>query len=64
MINIIKANIKFQLKIRNKTIQNLCKQLGRKRSYIYLMTDNVSAIKIIQIAHAIGCEPSDLFKDL
>ena len=62
MIQKVKENIKAECKARNITIENLCKTMKKDRKYIYRITDKVQLIKIINIAHAIGCEPSELLK--
>lgn len=64
MIQRVKENIKAECKARSITIENLCKSMHKDRKYIYRMTDKVQAIKLIDIAHAIGCQPSDLFKGI
>ena len=62
MIKIIKDNIKQELKSRNKNINDLCKAMKTNRNYISMLKDNTPISKIINIAHAIGCEPSELLK--
>ena len=62
MIKIIKDNIKQELKHRNKNINDLCKAMKTNRNYISMLKDNTPVNKIIKIAHAIGCEPSELLK--
>lgn len=64
MISVIKANIKQQIKENKTTAINVCNILHEDRRYIWRMTDKVQAAKIVRIAHAIGCEPSELFKGL
>ena len=64
MIQKVKENIKAECKARSITIENLCKSMHKDRKYIYRMTDKVQAMKIINIAQAIGCAPSDLFKSI
>ena len=61
-IQTIKENIKEQLKQRGSNIKTLCSILKTDRLYIYRMTDRAPIEKIINIAHAIGCEPSELLK--
>ena len=62
MIQTVKENIKAECKARSITIENLCKTMKKDRKYIYRITDKVQLIKIINIAHAIGCEPTELLK--
>jgi len=38
--------------------------MNEGRNYINRMTDKVHAAKVIRIANAIGCEPSELLKGL
>lgn len=57
----IKRNIKAKAKEKNKTIEQICKALGYYRDHINKM-QNPSAGKLIDIAHAIGCEPTELLK--
>ena len=64
MIKIIKDNIKQELKARNKNINDLCKVMKVNRNYISMLKDNTPASKIVRIAHAVGCTPSDLFKGI
>ena len=64
MIKQVKSNIKEQLKQSNMTIQQLCKLMRKDRKYIYRITDEVKLNKIVEIAHYIGCNPSDLLKGL
>lgn len=63
-INQIKANIKTELKERNRTTEKLCKALGQDRFFIYRMTDNTPLSKIISIAKELGCTPAELLKGL
>ena len=64
MIEQVKINIKEQLRASNMTIQQLCKLMRKDRKYIYRITDEVKLNKIVEIAHYIGCNPSDLLKGL
>ena len=64
MIEIVKKNIKEQMKAKGMTAQEICKIMNVSDKFIYRMTDEVKASKIIRIAHAIGCEPSDLLKGI
>ena len=63
-IQIIKENIKQELKQRGSNIQTLCKNLKTDRLFIYRMTDNAPVSKVIKIAHSIGCTTSDLLKGI
>lgn len=63
-IDIIKENIKKELKQRGSNIQTLCKNLKTDRLFVYRMTDEVKFNKIVKIANAIGCTPSDLIKGI
>ena len=63
-IQIIKENIKQELKQRGSNIQTLCKNLKTDRLFIYRMTDEVKFNKLVRIAQAIGCTPSDLIKGI
>lgn len=64
MIEIIKKNIKIQSKKNGLTIQSLCKVLRKDRNYINRITNEVKLNKIISIANAIGCTPSELLEGL
>ena len=64
MIEQVKQNIKEQLKQSNMTTQELCKLMRKDRRYIYYITDEVKLNKIVEIAKYIGCNPSELLKDL
>lgn len=64
MIKQIKTNIKREIKERGTTIGAVCIILGKDRQYINRITDEVKANKVISIAHAIGCDPFELFKGL
>lgn len=63
-IQIIKENIKQELKQRGSNIQTLCKDLKTDRLFIYRMTDEVKLNKIVRIANAIGCPTSELLKGI
>ena len=52
-----------EAKERGKTIADVCKALGYYRDHINKM-QNPSAGKLIDIAHAIGCTPAELFDGL
>ena len=60
----IKFNIKQELKKQNKTVGKLCKEMRVNINYISQLKDRTPVNKIVDIAHAIGCEPSDLLKGL
>lgn len=62
-LDAIKRNIKAQAKEKNKTIEQICKELGYYRDHINKM-QNPSAGKLIDIANAIGCTPSELLKGI
>lgn len=64
MIEIVKKNIKEQIKAKGMTAQEVCKIMSVSDKFIYRMTDEVKASKIVRIANAIGCTPSDLFKGI
>ena len=64
MIKQVKSNIKEQLKQSNMTIQELCKLMCKDRKYIYRITEEVKLKKIVEISKYIGCNPSELLKDL
>ena len=64
MIEQVKQNIKEQLKTSNMTIQELCKLMRKDRKYIYRITEEVKLKKIVEISKYIGCNPSELLKDL
>lgn len=60
---ILKRNIKELTKTNGKTIAYVCEALGYHRDHINKI-ENPSAGKLINIANAIGCTPSDLFKGI
>ena len=64
MIEIVKKNIKEQIKAKGMTAQEVCKIMSVSDKFIYRMTDEVKASKIVRITNAIGCTPSDLFKGI
>ena len=64
MIEIVKKNIKEQIKTKGMTAQEVCKIMNVSDKFIYRMTDEVKANKIIRIAQAIGCTASDLLKGI
>ena len=64
MIEIVKKNIKEQIKAKGMTAQEVCKIISVSDKFIYRMTDEVKASKIVRIANAIGCTPLDLFKGI
>lgn len=64
MIDIVKENIKTEIKQRGLTVEKVCKILGQDRKFIYRITDRVPLEKIVQIATAIGCRPADLLKGI
>ena len=63
-IDLIKMNIKQELKERKISIKTLCEEMKEDRLFIYRMTDNAPVSKVIKIAHAIGCTTSDLLKGI
>ena len=46
------------------TAQEVCKIMNVSDKFIYRMTDEVKANKIVRIAQAIGCTASDLLKGI
>ena len=60
---LLKRNIKELTKNKGKTIADICRVLGYHRDHINRM-ENPSAGKLIDIATAIGCTASDLFKGI
>ena len=64
MIEIVKKNIKEQIKAKGMTAQEVCEIMSVSDKFIYRMTDEVKASKIVRIANEIGCTPSDLFKGI
>ena len=59
--NKIVENIKNELKERNKTISDLCKDMRVNKNYINQLTDRTNISKLKRISDAIGCDLSDLF---
>ena len=59
--NKIVENIKKELKERNKTISDLCKDMRVNKNFINQLTDRTNISKLKRIADAIGCEVSVLF---
>ena len=64
MIETVKKNIKEQIKAKGMTAQEVCKIMNVSDKFIYRMTDEVKASKIVRIANAIGCTTSDLMKGI
>ena len=59
--NKIVENIKKELKERNKTVADLCKDMRVNKNYINQLTDRTNISKLKRIADAIGCDLSSLF---
>ena len=59
--NKIVENIKKELKERNKTITDLCKDMRVNKNYINQLTDRTNISKLKKISNAIGCNLADLF---
>ena len=59
--NKIVQNIKKELKERNKTISDLCKDMRVNKNFINQLTDRTNISKLKKISDAIGCELSCLF---
>ena len=59
----LKKNIKEQIKVNKKTIDEVCKILGYHRDHINKL-ENPSIGKLIDISKAIGCEPSEFLKGI
>ena len=59
--NKIVENIKKELKERNKTISDLCKDMRVNKNYINQLTDRTNISKLKRISEAIGCDLSNLF---
>ena len=59
--NKIVENIKKELKERNKTVADLCKDMRVNKNYINQLTDRTNVSKLKRISDAIGCNLADLF---
>ena len=59
--NKIVENIKNELKERNKTISDLCKDMRVNKNFINQLTDRTNISKLKRISASIGCDLSDLF---
>ena len=59
--NKIVENIKKELKERNKTVTDLCKDMRVNKNYINQLTDRTNISKLKRIADAIGCDLANLF---
>ena len=59
--NKIVENIKKELKERNKTVADLCKDMRVNKNYINQLTDRTNISKLKKISSAIGCNLADLF---
>ena len=59
--NKIVENIKKELKERNKTVSDLCKDMRVNKNFINQLTDRTNISKLKRISDAIGCELSNLF---
>ena len=59
--NKIVENIKIELKERNKTVADLCKDRRVNKNYINQLTDRTNISKVKKIADAIGCDLLNLF---
>ena len=62
--NKIVENIKKELKERNKTVSDLCKDMRVNKNFINQLTDRTNVSKLKRISDAIGCNLSNLFEDL
>ena len=62
--NKIVENIKKELKERNKTVADLCKDMRVNKNFINQLTDRTNISKLKKIADAIGCNLSNLFDGL
>ena len=59
--NKIVENIKKELKERNKTVTDLCKDMRVNKNFINQLTDRTNISKLKKISDAIGCNLADLF---
>ena len=59
--NKIVENIKKELKERNKTITDLCKDMRVNKNFINQLTDRTNVSKLKRISDAIGCDLANLF---
>ena len=59
--NKIVENIKKELKERNKTVSDLCKDMRVNKNFINQLTDRTNVSKLKRISDAIGCDLSNLF---
>ena len=59
--NKIIENVKKELKERNKTVTDLCKDMRVNKNYINQLTDRTNISKLKKISDAIGCDLSNLF---
>ena len=59
--NKIVENIKKELKERNKTITDLCKDMRVNKNFINQLTDRTNISKLKKISDAIGCDLANLF---
>ena len=64
MIETVKKKKKKKKKAKGMTAQEVCKIMNVSDKFIYRMTDEVKANKIVRIATAIGCTTSDLLKGI
>ena len=59
--NKIVENIKKELKERNKTVTDLCKDMRVNKNFINQLTDRTNISKLKKISDAIGCDLANLF---
>lgn len=57
-------NIKKELKERDKTVTDLCKDMKVNKNYINQLTDRTNVSKLKRIADAIGCNLANLLEGL